>query len=191
VAVADRIGAEGEEAWRLARGDDGNRVEPRRPAAEISETLEFPEPIGNEHTLRQALVALLERLLARGERAGRAPRRLALSVRLVGGGSWRRTATLREPTAELERLRLALAPKLVELPAPALSLELELGELTDSVGSQSELVKPRGSRLRERLKEGLRQVRAGVGLDSVCTVVEVAPWSRIPETRALLVPRDD
>jgi hypothetical protein len=191
VAVADRIGAEGEEAWRLARGDDGNRVEPRRPAAEISETLEFPEPIGNEHTLRQALVALLERLLARGERAGRAPRRLALSVRLVGGGSWRRTATLREPTAELERLRLALAPKLVELPAPALSLELELGELTDSVGSQSELVKPRGSRLRERLKEGLRQARAGVGLDSVCTVVEVAPWSRIPETRALLVPRDD
>ncbi|MCW2977193.1 MAG: hypothetical protein JWM06_2474, partial [Actinomycetia bacterium] len=26
---------------------------------------------------------------------------------------------------------------------------------------------------------------------SVCTVVEVAPWSRIPETRALFVPRDD
>jgi nucleotidyltransferase/DNA polymerase involved in DNA repair len=191
VAVADRIGAEGEEAWRLARGDDGHRVEPRRPAAEIAETLEFPEPVGNEHTLRQALVALLERLLARGERAGRAPRRLALSARLVGGGSWRRTATLREPTAELERLRLALAPKLVELPAPALSLALELGELTDTVGSQSELVRSRGSRLRERLKEGLRQARVGVGLDSVCTVVEVAPWSRIPETRALLVPRDD
>jgi hypothetical protein len=25
----------------------------------------------------------------------------------------------------------------------------------------------------------------------VCTVVEVAPWSRIPEARALLVPRDE
>jgi len=24
----------------------------------------------------------------------------------------------------------------------------------------------------------------------VCAVVEVAPWSRIPETRALVVPRD-
>jgi protein ImuB len=190
-AVADRIGAEGEEAWRLARGDDGDRVEPRRPVSEIIEALEFPEPVGNEHTLRHALVALLERLLARGERAGRAPRRLALRARLVGGGSWRRTATLREPTAELGRLRQALVPKLGEVPAPVVSLELELGELTDSVGTQSELVKPRGSRLRERLKEGLRQTRAGVGIESVCTVVEVAPWSRIPEARALLVPRDD
>ena len=37
----------------------------------------------------------------------------------------------------------------------------------------------------------LRQVRAGTGSGSVCTVVEVAPWSRLPEQRALLVPRDD
>ena len=70
-------------------------------------------------------------------------------------------------------------------------LRLELGELADSVGTQTELVRPRGSRLRERLRAGLRQTRAGVGLDAVCTVVEVAPWSRIPETRAILVPRDD
>ena len=28
-------------------------------------------------------------------------------------------------------------------------------------------------------------------MEAVCTVVEVAPWSRIPETRAILVPRDD
>jgi hypothetical protein len=30
-----------------------------------------------------------------------------------------------------------------------------------------------------------------VGADAVYTVVEVAPWSRIPEARAILVPRDD
>ena len=32
---------------------------------------------------------------------------------------------------------------------------------------------------------------AAVGAGGVSTVVEVAPWSRIPEARALLVPRDD
>ena len=42
-----------------------------------------------------------------------------------------------------------------------------------------------------RLREGLRQVRASAGSGSVCAVVEVAPWSRIPEARALFVPRDD
>jgi nucleotidyltransferase/DNA polymerase involved in DNA repair len=190
-AVADRIGAEGLEAWRLARGEDGARVEPRRTPVEIAETLEFPEPIGNELTLDRALAALVERLLAREERAGRAPRLLAVSARLVGGGSWRRTVTLREATAEPQRLRLALAPKLAELPAPAVALSLELGELTESAGAQSELVRPRGKRLRSRLKDGLRQARVAAGVDAVCTVVEVAPWSRIPETRAILVPQDD
>ena len=53
------------------------------------------------------------------------------------------------------------------------------------------LVQPEGAELRAHLSEGLRQVRAGTGSGSVCTVVEVAPWSRLPEQRALLVPRDD
>ncbi|HEY7196626.1 MAG TPA: DNA polymerase Y family protein [Gaiellaceae bacterium] len=190
-SVADRLGSEGADAWRLARGDDSARVAARKPPSQLAEELEFPEPVANEVTLRRALSALLDRLLARPERGGRAPRRLALSARLVGGGSWRRTLTLREATAEPERLRLALAPKLVDVPAPAVTLKLELGELADEVGRQAELVRPRGSRLRERLRDGLRQVRAAAGVDAVCTVVEVAPWSRIPESRAILVPRDD
>jgi hypothetical protein len=37
----------------------------------------------------------------------------------------------------------------------------------------------------------LRQVRASTGSGSVVAVVEVAPWSRIPEARALFVPRDE
>jgi nucleotidyltransferase/DNA polymerase involved in DNA repair len=190
-AVADRLGVEGAEAWRLANGEGDARVSPRRPPAEIAEALEFPEPVADELTLARALSALLDRLLARDERSGRMPRRVTVSARLVGGGSWRRAATLREPTAEPVRLREALAPKLKELPAPAVELRLELGELTESVGTQAELVRPRGSRLRDRLRSGLRQVRTAVGIDAVCTVVEVAPWSRIPETRAILVPRDD
>jgi nucleotidyltransferase/DNA polymerase involved in DNA repair len=190
-AVADRLGADGAEAWRLARGEGDTSVAPRRPPAELVETLTFPEPVANELTLARALAALIERLLARPERAGRAPRQLAVSAKLVGGGSWRRSLTLREPTAEPDRLRLALAPKLSELPAPTAELRLELGELTESVGTQTELVRPRGNRLRERLRGGMRQVRAAVGMDAVCTVVEVAPWSRIPESRAILVPRDD
>ena len=190
-AVADRLGADGAEAWRIVSGADGGRVSGRTPPGEIVEELEFPEAIGNELTLGRALSALVDRLLARPERGGRAPRRVAISARLVGGGSWRRSLTFREPTAEPKRLRIALEPKLAELTAPVVALRLELGELADSVGTQSELVRPRGSRLRERLRDGLQQARLGAGLDAVCTVVEVAPWSRIPESRAILVPRDD
>jgi protein ImuB len=190
-AVAERLGPEGRRAWQLARGGRRNRVRGRRPPAEIVETLEFPEAVGNELTLRRALTVLVDRALARPERHDRFVRKVALAARLVGGASWRRTLTLRDPAAERDRIRIALGPKLAELPAPVLELRLELVELTESVGQQLALVEPAGAEARTRLKEGLRQVRASTGGGSVCTVVEVAPWSRIPEARALFVPRDD
>lgn len=190
-AVAERLGPDGRRAWSLARGERDRRIVPRRPAELLYETLEFPEAVGNELTLRRGLAVLLERLLARPERAGRPPRKLALWARLPGGASWRRTVTLREPTADPARLRTALGPKLLELPAPALKLRLEISELAEHTGEQLELVRAEGEVLAGRLREGLRQVRAAVGAGGVSTVVEVAPWSRIPEARALLVPRDD
>jgi nucleotidyltransferase/DNA polymerase involved in DNA repair len=190
-AVAERLGPEGRRAWGLARGGRRARVRGRRPPAEIVEALEFPEAVGNELTLRRALSALIERALGRPERAGRFVRKLALTARLVGGGSWRRTLTLREPIAERDRIRVALGPKLAELPAPVLELRIELVELTEDAGRQLELVRPAGAELGARLKEGLRQVRASTGGGAVYSVVEVAPWSRIPEARALFVPRDE
>ena len=189
-AVAERLGPDGRRAWSLARGEDRGGVDARRPPAEIAERLEFPEAVGNELTLRRALNALLDRILARSERGGREIRKAALSARLVGGGSWRRTLTLREPSAERGVLRAALGPKLAELPAPVLAVGLELLTLAESGGRQLALIRPEGEELTIRLQEGLRQVRASVGAGAVANVVEVAPWSRIPEQRALLVPRD-
>jgi protein ImuB len=190
-AVAERLGPDGRRAWGLARGGKAGRVRGRRPPAEIGEALEFPEAVGNELTLRRAFGALLETLMARPERADRFVRKVALSARVVGGGSWRRSVTLRDATSEPDRLKSALAPKLAELPAPVLELRLELVELTEHDGEQLELVPAEGEALDVRLREGLRQVRASTGSGSVNQVVEVAPWSRIPETRALFVPRDD
>jgi protein ImuB len=199
-AVAERLGPDGRRAWSLARGGAAARVRGRRPPAELVESLEFPEAVGNELTLRRALSAIIETALARPERRDRFVRKVALAARLVStgaapngvgvGGSWRRTLTMREPTADADRIRVALAPRLAELPAPVLELRLELVELTEPAGRQLELLAA-GAEDRTRLREGLRQVRASTGSGSVCTVVEVAPWSRIPETRALFVPRDD
>jgi protein ImuB len=189
-AVAERLGPDGRRAWGLARGGAAARVRGRRPPAELAESLAFPEAVGNELTLRRALGALIETALARPERRDRFVRKVAITAVIVGGGSWRRTLTLREPSADGSRIRVALASKLAELPGPVIELRLELVELTEPAGLQLELLAA-GAEDRRRLSDGLRQVRASTGSGSVCNVVEVAPWSRIPETRALFVPRDD
>jgi protein ImuB len=190
-AVAERLGPDGRSAWGQARGGRSGRIRGRRPPAEIFEELQFPEAVGNELTLRRALATLVERAINRPDRADRFVRKVALSARLVGGASWRRTLTFRDPAGDIDRIRIALGPKLNDLPAPVMALRLELTELTQETGHQLELVKPQGAELQTRLKEGLRQVKASTGGGAVASVVEVAPWSRIPEARALFVPRDE
>jgi protein ImuB len=190
-AVAERLGPDGRSAWGQARGGRRGRIRGRRPPAEVSEALEFPEAVGNEFTLRRALATLIETALASEERADRFVRKVALSARLVGGASWRRTLTFRDPAGDAERIRIALAPKLHDLPAPVLALRLDFVDLSDETGRQLELVRSEGAELQTRLRDGLRQVKAATGGGAVASVVEVAPWSRIPEARALFVPRDE
>src|SRR3954471_1918163 len=117
-AVAERLGPDGRRAWSLARGEKRGKVRARKVANELAETLEFPEAVANELTLRRALGALLDRLLAQPGRGDRALRKLALSAKLVGGGSWRRTVTLRDATADRRRPGPALAPEAAQLPEP-------------------------------------------------------------------------
>src|SRR4029079_5160646 len=103
---------------------------------------------------RRGLWVRIARFPPRRDRAGRPPRKLALWARLAGGASWRRTVTLREPTADPGRLRLALGPKLGELPARVLRLRFEVAELAEGTGEQLELVRAEGEVLQGRLKEG-------------------------------------
>src|SRR5438270_5249873 len=57
-AVAERLGPDGRRAWSLARGERDGRVEPRRPPSRLVETLEFPDAVGQELTLRRGLGVL-------------------------------------------------------------------------------------------------------------------------------------
>jgi nucleotidyltransferase/DNA polymerase involved in DNA repair len=189
-AVADRFGPEGIAGWRLARGEDESYVASRMPPEPMRQWIEFPEPVGDETTLRQAVLLLLERLLASPRRTDRPVRTLALSARLSAGGSWRRPVALRDATSEPRRLRDALLPHLLELPGAIDRITLELVELGEAGGRQQMLLRPAEEVRRERAAEAAHQLRAAMGEGHLLRVVEVAPWTRLPEGRHLLVPYD-
>ena len=83
---------------------------------------------------------LLDRLLARSERRGRTLRTLTVSARLVEGGTWRERVVLREALSDSRRIRLALAPRLALLPAPAAALCLEAERFGPPEGAQGTLL---------------------------------------------------
>jgi protein ImuB len=187
-ALADRFGAAGPLARDLARGRDTPLV-PRRAAERLEEALELPES-GSGTQLEHALGLLIDRLVARRERRGRTFRALVLSASLVEGGTWRLRMTFREAHADPRRMRLALAPRLAELPAPADVLRLRVEGLGPPAGLQRSLISEPATIRRARLREAVRQARAVAGPDAALRVVPVDPDSRVPERRHTLAPWD-
>jgi nucleotidyltransferase/DNA polymerase involved in DNA repair len=185
-AVADRFGPLGLRALRLCRGEE-EPLRPRDPHEAIAASIDLPEAAAGQQ-LERALELLVDRVLAAPRRRGRTLRALRLEARLAGGGGWSARVALRRPAASRQLLRIALAPKLSELPGPAASLRLRAVSLGPAGGDQLELSsRPEESR-RQRLGEAVRQVRAAAGADSVLRVLEVDPGSRVPERWALLTP---
>jgi len=95
---------------------------------------------------------------------------------------------LREASADPERLRLALSPRLAELPGPAGTLSLRALETGPPAREQPALASTPAERRRERLGEAVRQARAAGGREAVLRVLEVDPDSRVPERRTTLTP---
>jgi protein ImuB len=185
-AVAERFGHPGLLALDLAQGRD-TRLEPRRPQEPLFERLVLPEAASGPQ-LERALEMVIARLLARRERRGRSLRAVALSARFVEGGTWRVTVPLRRPSVDPARLRLALAPRLADLPAPAESLAVEVEAFGPPAHDQSVLVEDAGDLRRARLGEAVRHVRQATGEEALMRVLEVDPDSRLPERRAVLAP---
>jgi protein ImuB len=186
-ALADRFGSVGLLAYELAVGGDGT-LRPRRAGEFIRESLELPEA-GSGPQLERALGLLIDRLLSRRERRSRTLRKVVLSAALVeDGGTWRTQVVFREALSDPTRMRLALAPQLSLIPAPAEELRLAVEEFGPPTSDQRSLLEDPAAARGTRLREAIRQTRAAAGRDAALRVLPVDPESRFPERRAVLTP---
>jgi DNA polymerase-4/protein ImuB len=186
-----QLGPEGGEVWALARGDDHRPLRPRPTVESVRERLESDEPLATRPAVLAAAEHALNAALRRPERRGRAVRQVVLRTETEGDGRWERVVTFHEPLVARDRLWRRLESVLVEarLPGPVRVLTVELRRLVPVRGWQGELLPARAVR-QERLEEGLRQLKARYGRCPVSQVVQVEPWSRIPERRLALIDLD-
>ncbi|HLO76947.1 MAG TPA: DNA polymerase IV [Magnetospirillum sp.] len=76
-----RFGRFGRALYLMARGEDGRRVQPDRPAKSVSNETTFARDIRDPARLAQALTPLAEKVAARLERAGLAGRTVVLKLK--------------------------------------------------------------------------------------------------------------
>lgn len=200
-ALVAQFGEEGRKARAWATGE---RIDPVRPVHRprpIRAALDFPAPVGQSQALHAALERLVERALSRPARRGRSVREVMLGARLEGGGSWSVEVVLREPTAERARITSPLRSRMAASPPPRASEGLVL-ELVDfgPPASQADLFDRREAAGREAggrslsegqvppsLKEAVKELKLKLGHSPLYRVVEVDPFSRIPERRHALL----
>ena len=192
-AVAAQFGDAGRRLWRLAAG---RTVEPvtGRPAPEpVVAQLTFYSPVADRALLARALDRLLDRALASPRRVGWRVQTVRLAAALEHGGSWSVVVTLRDPTARREGIAAPLLARWDAAP-PAGAVERLTVEFTALVPGTTELqlfardaaAAARAGR-RRALRAAVREILQRLRRPMLYRVIELEPWSRIPERRYALI----
>ena len=194
-ALVRQFGPDGQRARAWATGERIDPVQAYHCPQPIRSFLEFYAPVGQADTLHRALDRLLEQALARPARKGRSIQGVRLVARLEGGGSWALESILREPTSDQERIALTVRARMILSP-PLRAVETLMVEFFQfgPATSQNELFDRAETNGREKsgqdlsqgavassLREAVKELKLKLGFSPLYRVVEVNPWSRIPE----------
>ncbi|HET7092059.1 MAG TPA: DNA polymerase Y family protein [Thermomicrobiales bacterium] len=186
-AVQARFGATGRRMWTLARGEDDTPVRPGRQPEIVSEWLDLPAPATSQDALLVAAARLALRAFGRPALHCRHVRQARLRAALEDGAAWEQIATLREPGGARRVIdALGYRIRAAMLPGPVTALTLDLVGPVDVAGRQ-DLLPGFHARRPRRLAEACRQLKQRFGSSCLYRVIEVEPWSRIPERRQALI----
>ena len=192
-AIAAQFGSVGRRLWLLAAGRISERVVGRISPEPIVAALTFFTPIGERELLIHSLDQLIARALRHPRRIGWRVHALRLRADIEGGGSWLATILLKEPTADGARIAAPLKTRLEQSP-PTGAVERLVLEFTAFAPGTSELqLFARDAQAAARagqqraLQTAAREIRMRIKRSSLYHIIEVQPWSRLPERRYALI----
>lgn len=186
-ALQAQFGREGLVAWRLIHGEEAGRIDPSREDIRVVERLTLPAPAVASSPLSLATEILLQRAMNQQEIAGRALRHVDWAIELENEERISKRFVFQEPTADQTRMLFAIRHTIerLALGAPAVAVELTLSHICSEYVRQERLWQT-GPRGRAALAHAVEQLAVRGGGPQVYRVVEVEPWSRIPERQRAL-----
>ncbi len=195
-AVVSQFGRAGRRLWRLAAGRISEPVMGQAAPEPIVAALAFFSPVGELELLGHAMDNLIERALRDPRRSGWRVQVVRLRAELEHGASWLAAATLKDPSAVRERIAAPLKTQLERSP-PAGAVERLVVEFTGFAPGTTELqlfardanAAARAGR-RRALRSAAREIALRIKRPMLYHVIEVQPWSRLPERRYALIDFD-
>lgn len=186
-AMQAQFGPDGARAWDLAHGRDTSSIVPGRQSLRIELEADLPAPAVTTDALLAATRELLQRALQDARLRGQSLRQLDWRLQLEDGTQVARRLVFREPTRDLARMLFVLRAKVeqLQLTAAASAAGITLSGLCSEYGHQANLW-PIGPRRHRELMEAIEQLNTREGGPQVYQVIEVQPWSRIPERQLAL-----
>jgi nucleotidyltransferase/DNA polymerase involved in DNA repair len=186
-AVQAQFGSEGKHCWELASGIDNEPLAPRVKEETVVRRLQFAAPVVSLGAILMGVERLVHAAYATPDRRGRWVRKAVVRA-VLDGGTWELPVAFREALADPSDAWSAVKSAIARRPPerPVEELEVELVGLSGESGKQAAMFEGKG-RLAQQVQEAVRQLRAQHGQIPIGKVVEVEPWSRIPERRAALV----
>jgi len=192
-AVTAQFGAPGRRLWRLAAGQIAEPVVGRVAPEPIVAALTFFTPVGERELLERSLDQLITRALKHPRRIGWRVQAVRLVAELEGGGSWLAAILLKDPTADGLRIAAPLKTRIEQAPPTGAALRLVL-EFTAFAPGTAELqlfARDAGAEARAGQQHALRnaahEIRMRIQRSYLYHVIEVQPWSRLPERRYALI----
>lgn len=195
-AVTSQFGSEGRKLWRLAAGRTIEPVVGTAAPEPIRMSLTFYAPLADRTMLARALGQLVDRALKHPRRLGWRVQALRSSAALERGASWCAAALLKDPTTDRERLLAPLVVRLEQAP-PVGAVERLTLEFTAFVAGTQELqlfardaqAAARAGR-RRALRTAALEISTRLKRPMLYHVIEIEPWSRLPERRYALIDFD-
>ena len=209
-AVAAQFGAVGRKLWRLAAGQTVEPVVGGVAPEPIVAALTFFTPVGERDLIERALEQLITRALKDPRRIGWRVQALRLRADLESWGesdedsrgaaccaptnrSWLVTVLLKDPTADGARIAAPLRTRLEQAPPAGAVIRLVL-EFTAFAPGTTELqlfarddTAAARAGQRRALESAAREIQQRIKRTCLYHVIEVQPWSRLPERRYALI----
>ena len=192
-AVTSQFGRTGRLDWRLAAGLIDDPVTGREVPKPFTVALDFPTPFADREILAHTLGKLVERALKSPRRTGWRVHTVCAHAALEQGASWRCEITLKDPSADGPRIAAPLKTRLEQTP-PTGAVERLVVEFTAFAPGTAELqlfARDAASAARAGRRKALRaaahEIKTRLKRPMLSHVIEVHPWSRLPERRYALI----